>query len=103
MTALNHVADDAGAEHFCVRVTKVRALLAEGGAEPVDEDDITHTVVRHGIGNDFQSPAGSEPPTGSCLILPRCWRFISSLKYQCLPYTRGQSNPETQKGTAVVE
>lgn len=64
MTSLNHVADDAGAEHFRIGVAKVCSLFAEGSAESVYDDDLTHTVVRHGIRNDVQSRAGGEPYAG---------------------------------------
>ena len=89
MTSLDHVADDAGAKHFRIGVAKVCSLFAKGSAKPVNDDDIAHTVVRHGIKNDVQTRAGSEPYAGPCYILPRNRYFLSSLKYQSLPYFEG--------------
>lgn len=63
MTALDHVADDASAEHVRIGVAKVRSLFAKGSAESVYDDDITHTVVRHGS-NGGDTRAGSEPDAG---------------------------------------
>lgn len=71
MTSLDHVADDTGAKHFRIGVAKVRSLFAKGSAKPVNDDDLAHTVVRHGIRNDVQSRAGVEPYAGLCSILPR--------------------------------
>ena len=89
MTSLDHVTNYAGTEDFRVYVTKVCSLFAERGTKPVYEDDITHTVVRYGFMNVVQSRAGSGLHAGLCYILPRHREFISSLKYQWLPYTRG--------------
>lgn len=82
MTSLDHVANDAGTQDFRVDVTKVCSLFAKRSTKPVNEDDITHTVVRYGIRNVVQSRAGSGLHAGLCYILPRRREFISSLKYQ---------------------
>jgi hypothetical protein len=40
----DHFADGPGAKHLGVSFPKIGALLAQGGAEPIDNDDLTHVA-----------------------------------------------------------
>ena len=47
MTALDHFADDPGAQHFRIDIAKVCSFFAEGSTKSVDDDDIAHGALLH--------------------------------------------------------
>ena len=49
MAALDHFTDDPRTQDVRVGLAEVRSFLAEGSAKPVDDNDIAHSVVRHGV------------------------------------------------------